>query len=171
MQKMRTFAAVIGIFMQKSKKNDRIATLRVLIGTRQMSSQDELLRAMAGEGITVTQTTLSRYLKLLKVAKASIGDGKYIYVLPDARMYRRVNAADFESGAVLIPGFVSITFAGNIGVVKTKPGYASSVAYAIDNAEIKDVLGTIAGDDTVFLAIMTGADTVQITKELRKIEG
>lgn len=156
--------------MQRSKKNDRIAALRVLIDTRQLSSQEEVLQALNDEGFYLTQATLSRDLRLLKVAKASTGGGKYIYVLPDARMYRRVNAADFESGAVRIPGFVSINFAGNIGVVKTRPGYASSVAYAIDNGNVTGVLGTIAGDDTVFLAIQTGADTVQITKELRKIE-
>ena len=54
------------------------------------------------------------------------------------------------------PGFVSINFSGNIGVIKTRPGYASSIVYNIDNSDIPEIIGTIAGDDTIFIVIKEG---------------
>ena len=72
------------------KKNDRIETLKMLISSKELSSQEELLRALKKEGIKITQGTLSRDLKQLKVAKAASMNGNYIYVLPNETMYRRV---------------------------------------------------------------------------------
>ena len=63
-------------------------------------------------------------------------------------------------------GFISINFSGNMGVIKTRPGYASSIAYNLDNSEIEDILGTIAGDDTIFIVIREGADTAEITRTI-----
>jgi transcriptional regulator of arginine metabolism len=57
-----------------------------------------------------------------------------------------------------VPGFKSINFSGNIGVIHTRPGYASSIAYNIDNSDIPEIMGTIAGDDTIFIAIKDGSD-------------
>jgi transcriptional regulator of arginine metabolism len=55
-----------------------------------------------------------------------------------------------------VPGFVSINFSGNMGVIKTRPGYASSIAWNIDNSDIPEIIGTIAGDDTIFIVIKEG---------------
>ena len=55
-----------------------------------------------------------------------------------------------------VPGFVSINFSGNIGIIKTRPGYASSIAWNIDNSDVPEILGTIAGDDTIFIVIKEG---------------
>lgn len=60
------------------------------------------------------------------------------------------------------PGFLSLNFSGNIGVIKTRPGYASSIAYNIDNSEIPEILGTIAGDDTILVVIREGSDIENI---------
>ena len=65
-----------------------------------------------------------------------------------------------------VSGFISITFSGNMGVIKTRPGYASNIAYNIDNSDIEDILGTIAGDDTIFIVIRDGADTNEITRNI-----
>ena len=84
-------------------------------------------------------------------------NGKYVYVLPNDIMYKRVG--DQSATEMLMNnGFISLQFSGNIAVIKTRPGYASSMAYDIDNREFGDILGTIAGDDTIMLVLREGAE-------------
>ena len=135
-------------------KNNRLETMRMIISSRQMGSQEELLNALQQEGFKLTQATLSRDLKQLKVAKASTLRGDYVYVLPNDTMYKRVSTPNSIREMMKVPGFVSITFSGNMGVIKTRPGYASSIAWNIDNSDIPEILGTIAGDDTIFIVII-----------------
>ena len=68
-----------------------------------------------------------------------------------------------------IPGYRSINFSGNMGVIRTRPGYASSIAYNIDNGHIDEILGTIAGDDTIFIVIKEGVTQEQVIKGLSTI--
>ena len=132
----------------------------------ELSSQEEVLHALKKEGFTLTQATLSRDLKQLKVAKAASMSGKYVYVLPNDTMYRRVSTPKQISEMLSTPGFISINFSGNIGVIKTRPGYASSIAYNIDNSDIPEILGTIAGDDTILIIIREGSDESNIISSL-----
>ena len=132
-------------------KADRIETLKMIISSQELGNQEEVLRALSVEGFNLTQATLSRDMKQLKVAKAASMDGKYVYVLPNETMYRRVAKPSTAREMLSTPGFISISFSGNMAVVKTRPGYASSIAYNIDNDEIPEILGTIAGDDTIFI--------------------
>lgn len=138
------------------QKNDRLDTLRMLFSSQELCSQEEVLKALRKEGFSVTQATLSRDMKQLKVAKAAMANGKYIYVLPTETMYKRVQKAMTAREMLLTSGFRSIQFSGNMGVIKTRPGYASSIAYNIDNAKVDDILGTIAGDDTIFIVFTEG---------------
>lgn len=138
------------------QKNDRLDTLRMLFSSQELCSQEDVLKALRKEGFNVTQATLSRDMKQLKVAKAAMASGKYIYVLPTETMYKRVQKPMTAREMLLTSGFKSIHFSGNIGVVKTRPGYASSIAYNIDNAKIDEILGTIAGDDTIFIVFVDG---------------
>lgn len=147
-------------------KNDRIEMLKMLISSNELGSQDEVLNALAREGFKVTQATLSRDFKQLKVAKAASMNGKYVYVLPNETMYRRVLSPRSASEMVRLPGFLSINFSGNMGVIRTRPGYASSIAYNIDNGHIEEILGTIAGDDTIFIVIKEGATQQQVVTKL-----
>lgn len=78
-------------------KNDRIEMLKMLISSNDLGSQEEVLNALAREGFKVTQATLSRDLKQLKVAKAASMNGKYVYVLPNETMYRRVSSPRLAS--------------------------------------------------------------------------
>ena len=126
-------------------------TLKMLISSQELSSQEEVLKALSKEGYKLTQATLSRDLKQLKVAKAASMNGKYVYVLPNETMYKRVSNPRSLKEMMMTPGFLSINFSGNMIVIKTRPGYASSIAYNIDNHDIPEILGTIAGDDTIFL--------------------
>ena len=147
-------------------KTSRLETLKVLISSMELSSQEEVLHALKKEGFTLTQATLSRDLKQLKVAKAASMSGKYVYVLPNDTMYRRVSTPKQISEMLSTPGFISINFSGNIGVIKTRPGYASSIAYNIDNSDIPEILGTIAGDDTILIIIREGSDESNIISSL-----
>ena len=137
-------------------KNNRLEALRLIISSQQLGSQDELLSALQKEGFKLTQATLSRDLKQLKVAKAASMSGNYVYVLPNETMYKRVSSPNTIREIMKVPGFVSINFSGNIGIIKTRPGYASSIAWNIDNSDIPEILGTIAGDDTIFIVIKEG---------------
>ena len=130
-------------------KNNRLEALRLIISSQQLGSQDELLTALQKEGFKLTQATLSRDLKQLKVAKAASMSGNYVYVLPNETMYKRVNTPNTIREMMKVPGFISVNFSGNIGIIKTRPGYASSIAWNIDNSDIPEILGTIAGDDTI----------------------
>lgn len=137
-------------------RNNRLDTLRMLFSSQELCSQDDVLKALKKEGISVTQATLSRDMKQLKVAKAAMANGKYIYVLPSETMYKRVQKTMTAREMLLTSGFMSIQFSGNIGVIRTRPGYASSIAYNIDNSHLEQVLGTIAGDDTIFVVLAEG---------------
>ena len=133
-----------------------------------MKKKANRLDAINREGFELTQATLSRDLKQLKVAKAASMNGKYVYVLPNNIMYKR--STDQSAGEMLRNnGFISLQFSGNIAVIRTRPGYASSMAYDIDNNEFSEILGTIAGDDTIMLVLREGVATSKIRQLLSLI--
>ena len=150
-------------------KNNRLEALRLIISSQQMGSQDELLAALQKEGFKLTQATLSRDLKQLKVAKAASMSGNYVYVLPNETMYKRVSTPNSVREMMKVPGFVSINFSGNMGIIKTRPGYASSIAWNIDNSDIPEILGTIAGDDTIFIVIKEGIKHQEVIEALSDV--
>ena len=150
-------------------KNNRLEALRLIISSQQLGSQDELLNALQKEGFKLTQATLSRDLKQLKVAKAASMSGNYVYVLPNETMYKRVSSPNSIRGMMKVPGFISINFSGNIGIIKTRPGYASSIAWNIDNSDLPEILGTIAGDDTIFIVIKEGIRHQEVVDALSDV--
>ena len=150
-------------------KSSRMEALKMLISSHELGSQEEVLQALEKEGFKLTQATLSRDMKQLKVAKAASMNGKYVYVLPNDTMYKRVTKPRSAMEMVRTSGFVSINFSGNIGVIKTRPGYASSIAYNIDNSEIPEILGTIAGDDTIFIVVMEDVSKEIVIEKLSEI--
>ena len=147
-------------------KNNRLEALRLISSSQQLGSQDELLNALQKEGFKLTQATLSRDLKQLKVAKAASMSGNYVYVLPNETMYKRVSSPNSIREMMKVPGFISINFSGNIGIIKTRPGYASSIAWNIDNSDVPEILGTIAGDDTIFIVIKEGLSHQHVIETL-----
>lgn len=167
---MYIFAVIFCINIRYMKvKKDRLDTLRMIISSREMGSQDELLTALQQEGFKLTQATLSRDLKQLKVAKAASMNGNYVYVLPNVTMYKRISTPVQIKEMMQVPGFRSIHFSGNMGVIKTRPGYASSIAYNIDNSNIPYILGTIAGDDTIFIVIREDASERDVVTALSSV--
>lgn len=139
-------------------KDRRLEAIKMIISGKEVGSQEEVLNELRKEGFTLTQATLSRDLKQLKVAKAASMNGKYVYVLPNETMYRRSHKPLSAGEMLSNPGFLSINFSGNLGVIKTRPGYASSIAYNIDNNNVPEILGTIAGDDTIIIVLREGVD-------------
>ncbi len=150
------------------KKANRLDAIKMIISSKDIGSQDELLSALGEEGFELTQATLSRDLKQLKVAKAANMNGKYVYVLPNNIMYKRANDQS-ASEMMATNGFISLQFSGNIAVIRTRPGYASSMAYDIDSGECPAILGTVAGDDTIMLVIHEAASHEEVSSFLSQI--
>ena len=98
------------------KKANRLDAIKMIISSKEVGSQEELLQELNREGFELTQATLSRDLKQLKVAKAASMNGKYVYVLPNNIMYKR--STDQSAGEMLRSnGFISLQFSGNIAVI------------------------------------------------------
>ncbi|MGL5938248.1 MAG: arginine repressor [Phocaeicola sp.] len=143
-------------------KNSRLDAIKIIISSKEIGSQEELLQELAKDGYTLTQATLSRDLKQLKVAKAASMNGNYVYVLPNNTMYKRMTESHSSRELLMHNGFVSIEFSVNLAVIKTRPGYASSLAYDIDSKDFEEILGTIAGDDTIMLVIREGCSKGEV---------
>ena len=150
-------------------KASRLEALKMLISSKELSNQEEVLQALKVEEFLLTQATLSRDLKQLKVAKAASMNGKYVYVLPNETMYKRIHKPLSPTEMMQTPGFVSINFSGNMAIIKTRPGYASSIAYNIDSSDIPQIMGTIAGDDTIFIVIKEGTTPEEVKESLNGI--
>ena len=146
-----------------NQKAQRFATIRKIIRNELISSQEELITRLRESGVEITQSTLSRDLKFMNVAKVPHKDKGYIYVLP--------NTAQHESNVSsnISDNIISLTFSGNLGVLKTKSGYASAISVPIDNLDSPDILGTIAGDNTVLLILREDANRSHIIESLVRI--
>ncbi len=129
---------------------ERLRAIRRNIREHRITSQELLLNYLKDEGYSVTQATLSRDLKLLKVGKVSEGTGGYYYTLPSEEQMRESEMNYLHD---LRRGFISVEFSGNLAIVRTVTGHADTVGIALDNLGIEDILGTVAGDDTVLVVL------------------
>ena len=150
---MNIFASFFEIQTTMSKKNTRMEAVKMIISSREVAKQEELLDELRKTGFPCTQATLSRDLKQLRIVKAQNSEGRYVYMLPETRVFRTVSDTQLSVRALNSMGVLNIRFSGTLAVVKTLPGYASHVAYDIDNAQLDCVLGTVAGDDTVIVVL------------------
>ncbi len=148
------------------RKSNRLDAVKIIISSKEIGSQEELLQELEKEGFRLTQATLSRDLKQLKVAKAASMNGNYVYVLPNNTMYKRMTEQHSATEMLMHNGFISIEFSANLAVIKTRPGYASSLAYDIDNKEFEEIIGTIAGDDTIMIIIREGYTRTEVKNAL-----
>ncbi|MBN2519154.1 MAG: hypothetical protein JXB17_01510 [Bacteroidales bacterium] len=130
------------------KRTERLMTIKRIISSYRISSQEELLKKLGELGLNYTQATLSRDLKFLKVMKVVDEQMGYVYILPEMKVAREDLNTDEN---IPVHGFISLEFSDNLAVIKTLPGYAASIALAIDNLKAYEVLGTIAGDDTILV--------------------
>ncbi|MGN1433209.1 MAG: arginine repressor [Ruminococcus sp.] len=146
-------------------KSRRHAKILDIIAEYPIETQDELLTRLKDEGYKATQATISRDIKDLRLVKTLGSDGKYRYVsaAKDSTDIRSNFSSLFASSVN------SIDFAQNIVVIKTLSGMAQAVCAALDSNDYKAVVGTIAGDDTIFIACRSSQLAVSLTEELKKL--
>lgn len=146
-------------------KSWRHAKILEIIGEYPIETQDELLTRLKAEGYKATQATISRDIKDLRLVKTLGSDGKYRYISASK------NSTDIRSNfsALFSSSVVSIALARNLVVIKTLSGMAQAVCAALDSTEYKAVVGTIAGDDTIFIACRSEELAVSLTEELKKL--
>ena len=150
------------IVRSPAMKSRRHAAIRTLISSSEIYSQHELAQLLAREGIEATQATLSRDLTELGVLKGPDG-----YQLPGAAV--AAPAPDAALARVLRRELISISVGGTLVVLKTPTGHGNALAFELDRMRMQGILGTIAGDDTVFLAATTPLAARRIAKELRSL--
>lgn len=139
-------------------KEERHGAIRRLIGNTRIESQEELRSLLAADGFAVTQATLSRDLRQMQVDKVSAAGTGYYYAIHGEEQLND----HFR-------GWLSLEFSGNLGVVRTLPGHAGSIAVAIDSSGFDSVLGTVAGDDTVLVVLKDRASSTLFISQLRKV--
>lgn len=123
--------------------------IRKIISKGKVHSQEELLAVLKHRGYDLTQATLSRDLKFLQVAKVPHPVRGYVYEIPENGQNESKKRQVREN--YLADGFMSLQFSGSLAVMKTLPGYASSLAVVIDSARKWEILATVAGDDTILI--------------------
>jgi transcriptional regulator of arginine metabolism len=136
------------IYAMTDARDHRLRAISELIRSRAVASQEELAEGLAGLGLSVTQATISRDLDQLGAVKVR-RDNRLTYALPE----QRAPAAGPELAAVVRDWVRSVDVAGNLVVLKTPPGSAHLVGVALDAADLPEVVGTICGDDTIFVAV------------------
>jgi transcriptional regulator of arginine metabolism len=144
-------------------KYDRQGAILRLVQERSLSTQAEVADALRELGFDAVQTTVSRDIAQLGLVKVRNGHGRLVYALPGAADLDRLN----ELTAALRRWAVSIEAAGPLVVVKTPNGFASPLAEAIDNAHVADIAGTIAGENTIFIAARDGLAGAELAEQLR----
>jgi transcriptional regulator of arginine metabolism len=150
---------------QKARRGRLISDL---IANGEIHSQEQLRELLAAEGIDVTQATLSRDLRELGVVKTSDG-----YVLPEPGGVDRFARGDRQSHVErgIRNHLIEADTAGNLAVLKTAPGHAQALAVVLDGAGVDGVVGTLAGDDTIFLACKSGERARSIVHRFRTLAG
>lgn len=145
-------------------KSQRHAKILELVKKYEIETQEELSERLLGEGFPVTQATVSRDIRELRLTKVSQGGRQKYAVLSqgDTQMQERYIR-------VLKDGFASMDMAQNILVIKTVSGMAMAVAAALDHMDCHEIVGSIAGDDTIMCAVRTVEDTAGLMERLRKI--
>lgn len=146
-------------------KTNRQSKIIEIIQKNEVETQDELSALLEKDGFRVTQATVSRDIRELKLTKIPTAGGRQKYaVITDAPENL---SKKYES--VLREGFLSMDMAQNILVIKTVSGMASAVCAAIDAMKMREIVGSIAGDDTIMCAIRTVDDTYAVMKKIRRI--
>ena len=148
-------------------KGNRHQKIIGLVDNYNIETQEELAERLKEEGYQVTQATVSRDIRALKLSKVSCGNGKQKYIA----IKQEDTHLSGKYIRVLKDGFVSMDKAQNILVIKTVSGMAMAVAAAVDAMEMEEIVGSIAGDDTIMAAVRTVEDTqVVMDKIMEMIE-
>ena len=137
----------------------------IIISAKDIDTQEELASELRAKGYKVTQATVSRDIRELRLIKVSSKSGGFKYAKPE----RHEIAVSERLTRILTDSLVSVDSSGNIIVVKTLSGSANVAAEALDNLGWQEILGTIAGDNTIFIVVRNETDTAEITNRIRKL--
>lgn len=148
----------------KRNRHDKIIEI---IASNVVETQEQLAALLKEAGYDVTQATVSRDIRQMKLAKQATEDGKYKYVYTTADS----DVMQDKYVSVLRAGYVSMDVAQNLLVIKTVSGMAMALATAIDALDFPQIVGCIAGDDTIMIAIKTSEEAVEVMEELRSLMG
>jgi transcriptional regulator of arginine metabolism len=143
-------------------KYERQGAIMRLVQERKLATQSELADALRDEGYEVVQTTVSRDVAQLGLVKVRGEQGRLVYALPEATDLSRLE----ELTAAIRRWTIRISSSGNLAVVHTPSGYANALARALDEARLPEIAGTVAGDDTIFVAAAEGVTGAELADEL-----
>lgn len=147
-------------------KQKRQAKILSIIEQYDIETQDELLEKLAEAGFTTTQATISRDIREINLTKVVVAGGRQKYTLGKSTSHESIESYR----KVLSAGILSMVPAENLIVIKTVSGMAMAVAAALDNVEINGLLGSIAGDDTIFLAVRSKDMTDAVMKTIDRMQ-
>lgn len=147
-------------------KGKRQSEILQIIETTDVETQDQLLAELRERGIAATQATISRDIKDLHLVKEQTANGSYKYIQSERKL--SLNFAD-RLRTIFREGVTSFDLAQNIVVVKTMPGLAAAAGAALDGMGIVDMVGSLAGDDTVVLIMRTNEAAAELCKELHEM--
>ena len=146
-------------------KQKRQAMILAIIEQYDIETQDELQEKLAEAGFKTTQATISRDIREINLTKVAVAGGRQKYTLG-----KQTNHESIESyRKVLSAGILSMVPAENLIVIKTVSGMAMAVAAALDAIHFSEIVGCIAGDDTVMCAVRTVDDTIVLMDKIRKL--
>lgn len=154
--------------MTRPGKPQRQHVIAKLLAHHAVSSQEQLVDLLAAEGVASTQATVSRDLADLGAIRVRAGDGEPIYAIPELPKEQR--APEDHLRRVFGEWVVEVSHAGNLVVLRTPPGSAHVVGSALDRADLPDVLGTVAGDDTLIVVAREDAGSIT-AQQLRDLAG
>ena len=146
-------------------KISRQSKIVELINKYDIETQEDLADRLMKDGYNVTQATVSRDIRELKLTKVSLDGGRQKYIV----LQKTEPGMSEKYTRVLRDGFVSMDMAQNIMVVKTVPGMAMAVAAALDALRLNSIVGCIAGDDTIMCAIRSVDETISVMEKLNKL--
>ena len=144
-------------------KLERQRIIREVIKDNRVSNQEELSTLLEQRGLSVAQATLSRDIRELRITKIHDGSG-YSYSLPQPGMRNSLSESSMSSDSI-----DSLEFSGSMAVIKTRPGHAGMIASIIDEGHLPEVMGTLAGDDTILLVLREGFRHEDVTSSLSEI--
>ena len=146
-------------------KSVRHAMILELIDRMEIETQEELAEQLKRHGVNVTQATVSRDIKELRLLKVLTGRGTYKYALADKAQH----AMSDRFVQIFVASVISIEYAQNIIVIKTLPASANAAAEAIDGMHLKEVLGTMAGDNTILVVVHNEPEAAKMAEHFRQI--
>ena len=146
-------------------KIERQAKILELIVKNEIGTQEELTAQLEASGFNATQATVSRDIREMKLTKVADSSGKLRYVA----FKETSDDMDEKYIRIFLDGFISMDNAQNILVIKTVSGMAMAVAAALDHMDFPEIVGSIAGDDTIMCAVRSVDDTINIMGKLKKI--